>query len=372
MGRALLIILFSSIAIYMITTLNVSSNINTSLDASLDYFSDTQARNIANSMVQIVLTKIADDPEYRVLNKTTKNLFGGIAEYTVKDTIINSIDLISINVDAEYYDISKSVKAFVFPPDAGYIPDAALAAISTNNPILTLGTMIVDGRDHDKNGALIPGNGTYGIWTTSTFTGSGNSQIGGTSLDTTDYVPEKNFDPSVVAANQVYPGGYPDSPDSILGGTAKGFLPGTLKNIAISGDNGSQYTTNPATLTLPLQGVTYVELPSGDEWNPATINGSGILIIHNSATNAIIKNINSGTFRGIVIADDIVHIHADIIGAVIGLTPTPSDGNCIGNGSGQVLYSSEAIKEATGDVAEPELDNYGFAKTRVKVYQWYE
>ncbi|MCK5087815.1 MAG: hypothetical protein KAQ90_09855, partial [Melioribacteraceae bacterium] len=249
MGRALLIIIFSSIAIYMITTLNVSSNINTSLDASLDYYSDTQARNIANSMVQIVLTKIADDPEYRVLNKTAKNLFGGIAEYTVKDTIINSIDLISINVDAEYYDISKSVNAFAFPPDAGYIPDAALAAISTNNPILTLGTMIVDGRDHDKNGVLIPGSGTYGIWTTSTFTGSGNSKIGGTSVDTTDYVPEKNFDPSVVAANQVYPGGYPDSPDSILGGTAEGFPPGSLKNIALSGDNGSQYTTNPATLT---------------------------------------------------------------------------------------------------------------------------
>ena len=34
-----------------------------------------------------------------------------------------------------------------------------------------------------------------------------------------------------------------------------------------------------------------------------------------------------------------------IIGAVIAMTPTPS-GNCIGNGSGQILYSSAALQQS--------------------------
>jgi hypothetical protein len=62
--------------------------------------------------------------------------------------------------------------------------------------------------------------------------------------------------------------------------------------------------------------------------------------------NAAIKNLNNGTFKGLIIADDIEKIHASIIGAVVSMTTSPS-GNCIGNGSGDVLYSNAAIQQAT-------------------------
>jgi hypothetical protein len=116
--------------------------------------------------------------------------------------------------------------------------------------------------------------------------------------------------------------------------------------MAQSGANGGQYVTASASLTFPLSGVTYVELASGDIWQSMDFgNSSGVLIVHNSSTNAAIKNLNSGTFKGLIVADDIEKIHIQIIGAVIALGSSPS-GNCIGNGSGEILYSSAALTQA--------------------------
>jgi len=75
--------------------------------------------------------------------------------------------------------------------------------------------------------------------------------------------------------------------------------------------------------------------------------GRAILIVHNNAKNAIMKNLNSGTFRGLLIAEDIIHIHATIVGAIVSLTPSPSAGNTIGNGSGFALFSNINILKAT-------------------------
>ncbi len=57
-----------------------------------------------------------------------------------------------------------------------------------------------------------------------------------------------------------------------MGGTSAGFPSGFLKSYAQSGSGGSQYVTNPSSLTYPLTGVTYVEI-SGT-WNSANITGS--------------------------------------------------------------------------------------------------
>jgi hypothetical protein len=91
------------------------------------------------------------------------------------------------------------------------------------------------------------------------------------------------------------------------------------------------------------------------------------LIVHNGAKNAIMKNLNSGTFTGLMIVDDPVHIHTQIIGALVGLTRTPSEGNCIGNGSGSVIYSREAIGAAMSMI--PGSTGQPSAKT---VVAWWE
>jgi hypothetical protein len=83
---------------------------------------------------------------------------------------------------------------------------------------------------------------------------------------------------------------------------------------------------------------------------------------------AILKN-TTGAFTGIIIADDIIHLHSDIIGAVISLTQNPSGGNTIGNSSGYVLYSKEALEGALMSVRPR---NFGFASNRLLIRHWYE
>ncbi|MCH8292457.1 hypothetical protein IH992_15300, partial [Candidatus Poribacteria bacterium] len=135
-----------------------------------------------------------------------------------------------------------------------------------------------------------------------------------------------------------------NTPDQLVG-----YSEGYLKIIAkVDKSGGSQYCTDPADLTFPLSGVTYVDLPSGVPWNAIDFgNSSGILVVHNATTDAVIKNLNTGTFSGLIIADDMIHVHTTILGAVVTLTSAPSAGNSIGNGSGDVLYSSEAIQTTT-------------------------
>jgi hypothetical protein len=218
-------------------------------------------------------------------------------------------------------------------------------AIRAAGPVETLGTLVVDGRDHDLDGLCI-GSGTKAISTRQTYDRSGNSKVAGTDDFGFDYAPTK-VDPglsAVTETNQTWDA--PGGPDDALG-----LAPGTLKMLADEGRDGSQYVTDPDDLTFPLSGITYVDMADGATWNSVKFgNSSGVLVVHSSATDATISNINSDTFTGIVIGDDIVHIHCRIVGQVIQLSSAPSSGNCIGNGKGEVLYSTEAIGRALGCV----------------------
>ena len=225
------------------------------------------------------------------------------------------------------------------------IPGGARGAVTTNYNVGILGTITVDGRDHDIDGNLIIGatSGKFGISTVGSFDQGGNGAVGGTNLSSTSYAPTAHtYEDSTVEHNAIWTP--PLTPDAALG-----LSEGTLKAYAQSGANGSQYVTDQATLAHPqaLSGVTYLELPSGTAWQSIDFgNSSGILIVHNSDRSAIVKNANGGTFKGIVIADDYVHSHNNIIGALISLSTNPSSGNVLGNGSGSILYSAAAISAA--------------------------
>ncbi len=373
MGKAVLIFILGSVILFTIINFNMSTRLGASSENAIDRFKETTARNIANSVAEMLLSKIADSTAYRATSaQSMNNVFSdsGSAKYRVIDTTIASQNLIKIDVKSKYFKITSSATVYAQITSNGFIPPTVKGAISTNNPVSTGGTLIVDGRDHDLNGNLLAGStGTLGIWSTNTLSQTGSSEIGGTASGT-NYAPYDPAHAGTTSASQTYPGGYPNNPDSLLGGVAKGFSAGTLKSIALSGIGGSQYATNPNTLNHPFKGVTYVELPSGTAWISSNIDGTGILIIHNSSTNAIIKNENLGTFKGLIIADDIIHIHTTIIGAVIGLSPHPSEGNSIGNGSGGIFYSQQAITDAIGSILSS--SNHGFAKHRMSIINWYE
>ncbi len=213
-----------------------------------------------------------------------------------------------------------------------------LSALTTIGPVAANGGMVIDGRNHDLNGTLLSDSGTSGIITGRNFLQDGISRVGGTNV--IDYDPSTPGDPEIITEEMPIPF---TTPDGVL------ELPeGSLKAMAQSGIAGSQYVIDPGDLVGPLRGVTYINIPASDPWwivagDSILDGGMGVLIVHNGNTTATIKNLNKGTFKGLIIADDIVHIHNTIIGAVVSLTPNPSAGNVIGNGRGEILYSEEAL-----------------------------
>jgi hypothetical protein len=88
--------------------------------------------------------------------------------------------------------------------------------------------------------------------------------------------------------------------------------------------------------------------------------------------DAKIKNLNWGTFKGLLIVDDIIHIHADILGAVVGLTPNPSEGNCVGNGNGTVKYSRELVANSAPSSGGSGSEGGGNSGERIVVRSWYQ
>jgi hypothetical protein len=357
-GRSLILALAALIAVgstMFIVLLRSSDGMATNYTK---YYTRQSAQNIAQTGANMALEHLAQDPYWRS-GFTLNDIMGGRVKVRLSNVTFDGIPAVEItsvgymnfgssirDYDSPTGTLARAETSIVYTPQ-WYIPGTTKAAVTTNNQVQTIGTIAIDGRNHSKTGALIASTGTYGIWTTQTYSQAGNSTIGGT-YNGIDYPPANPGDPNSYAQNQTWPGGYPGSPDSILGGPEMGFPEGFLKAVAQSGYNGSQYVTNPATLTYPLQGITYVELPSAATWQSMDITGSGILIVHNTDKNAIMKNLNSGTFVGLMVVDDLVHFHgATLIGAAVCLSPNPSEGNCIGNSQGNILYSNEAIGLAT-------------------------
>jgi hypothetical protein len=365
MSKLVLLLILSGFITYSIISLTQNKNVNQATENSVYTYSQTKARNLANSTTQLLMSQVADDLDLRVSSPVTKQIFHGQVTYKIIDEFFDGEDLIKFSVTASIYNETKKVTVYAKPLDPHPTGVTAPAAITANNNILTLGNITVDGRNHTKEGNLISNDGTYGIWTTETFSNSGASKIGGTNLSKNDFIPSKNPDPSIIAQNQTWPGGkQPSTPEEVIENLPFKI---SLKEYAKSGDFGSQYVTDPDSLKYPLKGVTYVE-PVGGAWIDANIEGEGILIVHNDKVDAIIKN-TSNNFTGLIIADDIIHLHSTIIGAVISLTQNPSEGNTIGNSDGFVLYSKEAL---SGSLMTVRPRNFGFSQNRLNVKHWFE
>jgi hypothetical protein len=226
-----------------------------------------------------------------------------------------------------------------------YVPRATVVA-RTN--FTTRDQLVIDGRDHNAGGGLIPGTGTLAISTTETFRRRDNSRIGGTCAGQ-DYQPGINYPACLVEEGAVWPNGFPDTPDQIFGGQQAGFPEGRLAEIAHSGVGGSQYVTDPRDLIWPLRSLTYVNLPSSANWTNIDFGqSSGILVVHNAHSSARMGPLRSGRFSGIIIADRIEQIDNQIIGAITLLIQASTTWR----GQGTILFSREAIESGMSILEE--------------------
>ena len=199
------------------------------------------------------------------------------------------------------------------------IPPGAKAALTSQGNISFSGDIQVDGRDHDSSGNLTGDSGTYGASSGGTVSQGGSSDIGGNGI-----APSNPANPATIEQSQ--PDNTWTTPEELLGVAA--------------GSLDSYKTSNQP--SFPMSGIVYytgdqiIAPDFGSSGTPST----GILIIHNANVDALLKNAH-GTFKGLIIADNIVHINgnANIIGGVIAKTSTQTTGE----GSAQIDYSSSVL-----------------------------
>ena len=383
MSKFLLILIAGGFISFGILNISQNNTTTSSTENAVKELSSTRSRDIANSMAQMLLSQISDSATWRVTSPATKNIFGGTATYTVKDTSIAAKDtLIKISVTGNYFNNPVTVNVYAERPKSAWVPVVLRGAWTANGPLNnTISDMYIDGRDRDLKGNLIAGTGIYGISTSVEFKNTQNASIGGTN-NKIDYPMQYPENPNVIEEKYNWGGTFPTSPDEAIGVPA-----GTLKSIAQSGKNGSQYITKIKDLKLPLSGVTYLELDpnTNDKIDLKNSVSKGILVIHNSTTSTKISETKTNKsdkgghpFEGIIIGDYMFHFHVDVLGGIILLSKNlETSKNCGGNKDHKIFYSSEAVKNATAALGisgggGTVNTNYGFAKQRAGVRFWWE
>lgn len=348
-GRAIIFLVVGVIIISAIILYNIEAA-STGIVANFDnaYLSQS-AQNLAESGVSMGLRQVANNATWRT-GFSMMNFLGGKVSVRAFDTTFSGRQVIAVSATGiTAYNTAQESRAssIAFVP-APLKPVSVKAAITTNAQTKNGGGLLIDGENHTTSGILIAGTGIFGLWTTNTLTSVGSSKIGGTSTGGVDHPPASSPDTSVIRTGQTYPGGFPTSPDSVMGGTSSGYSEGTLKLIALNGTWGSQYVTDPSTLKYPLAGVTYVELVAGGTWSP-TLSGTGVLVVHNSTRDGQFKS-PAGAFTGLLVVDDITSLSGvNILGAVVQMTPNPKSVQ-IGTSNGSVIYSKQAILNATSNL----------------------
>ena len=220
-----------------------------------------------------------------------------------------------ITATGTYNNVSRVVKAKVVKT----LPPGVKGALTSAGNLSFLGNINVDGRDHDSSDNLTGDSGTYGASSGGTVSQGGSSDIGGNGI-----APANPANPATIEQNQS--DNTWTTPEELLG---------------VSTGSLDQYKTSSAP-SFPMSGIVYytgnnITAPDfGTSSNPST----GILIVHNTTADALLKNAH-GTFKGVIIADNVVHINgtALIIGGVIAKTSTQTTGD----GSAEVHYSSSVL-----------------------------
>lgn len=224
--------------------------------------------------------------------------------------------------------INKAIRAAVqriFPP-------GVKASITANSDVSFTGSITIDGRNYvyDANAQqwVVSGPGTYGVSSTGTVTQGGSSIIGGNNIpptvfpDSSPAIEQNATTPTPIYADPANP-----TPEEVLG-----VSPGSLDRYKTNtppapGDSGIFYLTRDQT------GVRF-----GTADNPTT----GILIVHNADGDATLRNVNGGYFKGLIIADDIIHINGTL-NVIGGIVLNNSSGNTLGNGDADIKYSEDVL-----------------------------
>jgi Tfp pilus assembly protein PilX len=241
-----------------------------------------------------------------------------------------------------------------------------LGAIVSEDPLDFNGNVTVDGRDWNMANTAVVGDGVVAAMSGGAITVGGSSALGGNglappgsgatagSLDANHDWGADGLDNDMEGTVDQPGETYPTDPDQALG------LPtGTLKAAAIS--SGSYFSSQVQYMAaIALNGnqmlggkVVYCDFTP----SPPFELGSGlnampsVLVVHNAASNAIMKNVH-GDFKGMILADKVEHINAGT--TILGMIQAWGQfGNVFGNGASTVRFSSETLSNLPSVAINP-------------------
>lgn len=268
MGKTVLIYLLGTLSVFAVINFNVNNALLNQSSSSYSYYAELRTRDIGNSMVEMLTSQLADSIQYRVTSPTTKNLFGGQAVYTVRDTVVSPDSMVKIAVTATYFGQTKKMVSMMKKPGSGGpVPPPAFryAIFSNGNLQLSGNTEIAAEEEYNAN---VHSNGSVQL--------SGHPEIEGFVTYVNQYSqsgnpeiqPNQNPD-HLPVTNQISPVPVPTFNPDDYQSIAQQTYPG---NFNLSGNN---------TVTLgTAQNPKIIYVGGNLSWSGnVTVTGYGIIVV---------------------------------------------------------------------------------------------
>lgn len=172
MGKTILLYVIGTMTIFLIVNFNLNKTLADQSTSSINYYAESQARNIGNSMIAMLTSMIADSNKYRVTAAQTKSLLSGQATYQVVDTVVATDSLIKINVTAVYMNQTKRMMSLIPKPTTGNpLPSVFNYAVFSNGNLELEGNSTVQDDGNNNWNANVHSNNQMEMGGSSMVTG---------------------------------------------------------------------------------------------------------------------------------------------------------------------------------------------------------
>ena len=281
MGRVVLIFLLGSIVIFGVYNVYINKNLKNSLQTSVNYYGDTEARNIGNTMMQMILSQLADSNSWRVTTAQTLSLLNGHALYTVVDSSSpNTNNMVKVTVYSYCNGIDtniikpKTIVAYFHPPDIPQFMKYAIATGGDLSSFISINTNVQPLAGYSTQ-ADVQIDGNFNLILASmtetgnlNYTGSQNTALAYTNITSVSQGPQVSI-PNTINTTQ-------------------------FENAANPSDIHTGTYTLPSTVTLGTKSNPKVIVVKGNLNldNTITYTGYGSILVEGNVSAGILNKVN--------------------------------------------------------------------------------
>jgi len=279
MGRAMLILTTAFIAVYSIAMISMQGDQFEGAERNAGGYAAVQARNQANSGIDLAIQKLKADPTWRNGGSPwTVQLDGGSATITLSDYNTDQVKIVSqSSVVGKTVKVTTIVEKYV----GSFIPKitGAMGLYNDNFDFLTSGSTSIDGHDASGQGNDLPGVNV--VNSTGKSTVEGALADGGGTIDGNPAIAEDNSMDFTDASNLI---------DKLANKSGTNFISGNYDQQLGTADNPGVFFVD-----------DYVKLTGGAS------KGFGVLVVRSNDEldlSGLLDVKGNFTFNGLIIFED--------------------------------------------------------------------